>query len=269
MVNGDEMAGSASGQTWNPERYARDAGFVAEFGRDVVALLAPRGGERILDLGCGDGVLTAALAAAGARVVGVDASAEQVAAARARFAASDAVDIQHMSGEMLTFANEFDAVFSNAALHWMRKPDAVICGVWNALRPGGRFVGEMGGAGNVAAIERALMQALDRRGLDAAAANPWYFPAPDDYRRRLEAAGFRVRMIDLFPRPTPLSTGFAPWLETFAGSFLSRVDPDDRRAVMDEVTEAVRPALCDQDGNWAADYVRLRFAADKPAEDQD
>jgi SAM-dependent methyltransferase len=129
-----------------------------------------------------------------------------------------------MDGHALTFAHEFDAVFSNAALHWMRAdPDAVIAGVARALRPGGRFVGEMGGHGNVAAIVVALTATLNRRGLDGAAAIPWYFPDPDDYRQRLERQGFAVARIELLPRPTPLPTGMAPWLETFAEPFLRRV----------------------------------------------
>src|SRR5512142_2028530 len=138
-------------QTWDPERYARNARFVADLGMPVVELLAPKSGERILDLGCGDGALTEKLVAMGCTVVGVDGSAEQVAAARAR-----GLDCHVMDGEQLTFNNEFDAVFSNAALHWMKRADAVIAGVWRALKPGGRFVAECGGHGNIKAIETAL-----------------------------------------------------------------------------------------------------------------
>jgi trans-aconitate methyltransferase len=133
-------------QHWDPARYQRNAGFVAALGQPVVELLAPRSGERILDLGCGDGALTEVLAR-DARVTGVDASAEQVGAARAR-----GLDAHVADGTRLGFAAEFDAVFSNAALHWMRDPDAVIDGVWRVLKPGGRFVGECGGAGNVATV---------------------------------------------------------------------------------------------------------------------
>src|ERR1700681_4176330 len=157
-------------QTWDPERYARNARFVADLGAPVVELLAPRAGERILDLGCGDGVLAARLAAMGCEVVGVGTSAPQVQAAQKLGVEARVVDAEH-----LDFAAEFDAVFSNAALHWMRNPDAVIDGVHRALRPGGRFVAEMGGDGCVETIKRALIEALNRRGVDGQAASPWYF----------------------------------------------------------------------------------------------
>ncbi len=243
-------------QTWSPERYEKHARFVSDLGMPVVELLAPRPGERILDVGCGDGVLTEKLAALGCDVVGVDASAEQVAGARAR-----GLDCRVASGEDLPFVREFDAVFSNAALHWMRRPDAVIVGVRRALKPGGRFVAEMGGAGCVAAIRRALAHALGARGIDAAAYDPWFFPTAEEYRARLERHGFAVQSIQLFPRPTPLPGDVVGWLETFAESFLAAVPSAERPAVLHEVRDALRPELTDADGRWTADYVRLRFAA--------
>ena len=248
-------------QSWEPERYAKNAAFVPELGRPVLELLAPRPGERVLDLGCGDGVLTQRLAAAGATVVGVDASPEQVAAARQL-----GLDARVMDAAELEFENEFDAVFSNAALHWMRRPRAVIAGVWRALKAGGRFVGEMGGEGNVEAIRSALAEALARRGIDGAALSPWYFPAPAAYRHSLEEAGFTVRSMDLVPRPTALPTGIDGWLETFAESFLSALPEDARPAFLDEVRTELAPRLKDADGGWTADYVRLRFAASKEEE---
>ena len=166
-----ETTSMAQSQTWNPQTYAHNARFVSDLAGPVVELLAPRRGERILDLGCGDGVLTAKLAAMGCRMVGVDASAPQIAAARGL-----GLDARVADGERLNFDAEFDAVFSNAALHWMRRPDAVIAGVWRALAPGGRFAGEMGGHGCVAKIRAALIAAVARRGLDGEAVNPWYFP---------------------------------------------------------------------------------------------
>jgi trans-aconitate methyltransferase len=247
-------------QTWDPERYARNARFVADLGMPVVELLAPKPGERILDLGCGDGALTEKLVAMGCTVVGVDGSAAQVAAARAR-----GLDAHVMDGEGLTFDGEFDAVFSNAALHWMKRGDAVIAGVWRALKPGGRFVAEFGGSGCVATIKTALVAALNRRGIDGARADPWYFPTTEDYGARLSAHGFRIDSIALIPRPTPLPGDITGWLETFAESFTAVVPLSERSAYIDEVREALRPALCDAQGNWTADYVRLRFAATKPA----
>jgi len=246
-------------QTWDPERYARNARFVADLGAPVVELLAPRAGERVLDLGCGDGALTEKLVALGCEVVGVDGSAAQVEAARAR-----GLDARVGDGEHLSFDAEFDAVFSNAALHWMKRADRVIDGAWRALRAPGRFVAELGGHGCVDTIVRALGAALERRGHDARAANPWYFPTPDEYRALLEARGFVVDSIALIPRPTPLPGDVTAWLETFAESFTSVLPPGDRAAFLAEVQVELRPALCDADGRWTADYVRLRFAARKP-----
>jgi len=246
-------------QTWDPDRYALNARFVSDLGMPVVELLAPQAGERILDLGCGDGALTEKLVAMGCAVIGVDGSAQQIAAAQAR-----GLNARVMDGERLTFENEFDAVFSNAALHWMKRADDVIGGVWRALKPGGRFIAECGGFGCVRIIERALTAALSRRGVDGAAANPWYFPTTEDYGGRLQARGFAVRYIALIPRPTPLPGDITGWLETFAESFTAVLPATERAAFIDEVRDALRPDLCDAAGNWTADYVRLRFAADKP-----
>jgi SAM-dependent methyltransferase len=248
-----------SPQTWDPERYARNARFVSDLGAPVVELLASRAGERILDLGCGDGALTAELAARGCVVVGVDGSAAQVAAARAR-----GLDARVADAERLAFDAEFDAVFSNAALHWMKDADAVIAGVRRALHPGGRFVAEMGGDGCVARIVGALAAALRRRGIDPAAVHPWYFPTVDDYGARLARGGFVVESIALIPRPTPLPGDVTGWLETFAGSFSAAVPPADRATFLAEVQDALRPELCDAEGRWTADYVRLRFRATRP-----
>jgi len=246
-------------QHWDPERYARNARFVADLGAPLLDILGARPGQRVLDLGCGDGALTEKIVALGVEVVAVDASAEQIAAARKR-----GLDAHVVDGQALAYEAEFDAVFSNAALHWMRDPEAVIDGVWRALRLGGRFVGEFGGSDNVGTIRRALIAALARRGLDGAAADPWFFPTVEHYRGLLEARGFRVDTIELFDRPTPLPGEMAGWLETFAESFLKQVPTSERGALLQEVSEDLRPTLCDAEGQWTADYVRLRFAAVKP-----
>jgi trans-aconitate methyltransferase len=245
-------------QTWDPDRYARNARFVADLGAPVVELLAPRAGERILDLGCGDGVLTAKLASLGCQVIGVDASAQQIGAARKL-----GLDTRIMNGEVLDFDSEFDAVFSNAALHWMRDPAKVIAGVHRALRPQGRFVGELGGHGCVAKIKKALVEALNRRGMDGEAASPWYFPTVADYSQHLTSGGFVLNYIALIPRPTPLPGDVTGWLETFAESFSSTLPPAERPSYIAEVREALRQELCDAEGKWTADYIRLRFAANK------
>lgn len=251
---------TAPRQRWDPDRYARNAGFVAELGAPLIDLLELKPGERVLDLGCGDGALTEKIAAAGARVVAVDASAEQVAAARAR-----GLDAQVVDAHELAFEAEFDAVVSNAALHWMTRPDAVIDGVWRALKPGGRFVGEKGGAGNVESVRAALIAGLDRRGLDGEAADPWYFATPEDYGRRLAARGFEVARMELIDRPTPLPGGLGDWLETFGESFILRLPADQRPGLIAEVEAATRDRLCDAEGRWQVDYVRLRFVARKPS----
>ncbi len=245
-----------SPQTWDPDRYARNARFVSDLGMPVVELLAARPGERVLDLGCGDGALTAKLVAMGCEVVGVDASEPQIRGARAM-----GLDAHVMDGEHLTFTNEFDAVFSNAALHWMRHPDDVIAGVKRALKSHGRFVAELGGHRCVEKIRTALVDALNRRGLDGAGAAPWYFPTVEEYSERLINGGFTIKYIALIPRPTPLPGDVSGWLETFAESFTSKLVPEDRPAFIDEVREALRPQLCDSSGKWTADYTRLRFAA--------
>ena len=196
-------------QDWKAERYAQHAHFVPALGAPVLELLKPQPGERVLDLGCGDGVLTEKIASSGAIVVGVDAAPDMIAAARKR-----GLDARVMEGGRLQFSAEFEAVFSNAALHWMKQDrDAVIAGAYRALKPGGRFVAEMGGHGCVAAITIALIAVLERHEIkDGAATIPWYFPTVDDYRARLERAGFKVDYIELIPRPTPLPTNMAGWL---------------------------------------------------------
>lgn len=252
---------SIATQHWDPARYQRNAGFVPVLGEPVLALLAPQPGERILDLGCGEGSLTVKLAAAGAKIVGIDQSPEQVAAAQAR-----GLDARVADAASLSFTDEFDAVFSNAALHWMLDPDAVIAGVHRALKAGGRFVGEMGGAGNVARVMEAAIAGLERRGLDGRAAVPWYFPTPADYSARLQRQGFTVREIALLPRPTPIPGDIRHWLETFGDAFLKRLPEAARGPYLDEIAAAVAPTLRDADGHWMVDYVRLRFVAEKPAQ---
>jgi trans-aconitate methyltransferase len=248
---------TGSSQDWKADRYAEHAHFVPALGQPVLDLLKPVAGERILDLGCGDGVLTEKIAAAGASVVGVDAAPDMVAAARKR-----GLDARVMDGCGLSFSKEFDAAFSNAALHWMKNDaDGVIAGVRRALKPGGRFVAEMGGHGCVAAVTVAMVAMLERRGIDGKSMIPWYFPTVDDYRARLERGGFKVEYIELIPRPTPLPTDMAGWLETFGQIFFKRLPAPERPAARDEVVAMLRPVLCDEQGRWTADYIRLRFVA--------
>lgn len=248
--------GQTTGQTWNAAEYAAKGRFVADLASPVVDLLAPQPGERILDLGCGDGALTEKLRQTGADVIGIDASPQMVQAARAR-----GLEVHQQSAESLDFHAEFDAVFSNAALHWIRNQPAVLAGVHRALKPHGRFAAEMGGLGNIAAIRVALQTVLARYGIDAEEAAASFFPSPAEYRALLEHAGFAIRSLELIPRPTPLPAGMAGWLETFRNGVLDRLAPDDRAAALSETVALLRPVLADSEGNWCADYVRLRFLA--------
>jgi SAM-dependent methyltransferase len=254
MSSSDE----APAQTWSPDTYDEHARFVSDLAGEVLNWLAPRSGERILDLGCGDGVLTEQLKNRGCRVIGVDASAGMIAAARAR-----GLDARVADAHQLAFDREFDAVFSNAALHWMIKPGKVLDGVARALVPDGRFVAEFGGHGNVAAITTAMRAVAKSRGGDQELAGPWFFPSVDDYRRLLEQKGFIVKRIGLFPRPTLLKTGMRSWLKLFRAPFFEQFGEamDD---ALEEAEALLKPSLCDAGGRWTADYVRLRVEALRP-----
>ena len=246
-------------QRWNPEGYARNARFVSDLGQPVLELLAPVAGERVLDLGCGDGILTRKICEAGCTVVAVDSSDEQVAAAQA-----EGLDARVEDAESLPFDGEFEAVFSNAVLHWVKDHDAMLDGVSRALVPGGRFVAELGGAGCVHEIRSALHASLAGRGVDAVALDPWFFPTPGEYEALLDRHHFAVDSLDLFPRPTPLPGDVSGWLETFAQPFLGGVPESERSHVIDEVREALRPKLYTEERGWVADYVRLRFCVRRP-----
>jgi trans-aconitate methyltransferase len=239
---------------WTSDTYRANAAYVPALGEAVLQLLDPRAGERILDVGCGEGSLTTRIVAAGATVVGVDASEEMVAAATAR-----GLDARMIDAEQLPFEREFDAVFSNAALHWVRDHDAMLTGVHRALKPCGRFVAEFGGHGNIAAIQVAIRSVLAHRGWETNIHR--YYATPAEYSARLEAHGFSVNHIELMPRPTPLPTGIRGWLETFERATLDRIPLHQRESFLEEVEDLLREEVCDSYGNWTAHYVRLRFLA--------
>ena len=253
------MDENKSQQSWDPERYERNAGFVADLGAGVMDLLAPKAGERILDLGCGHGKLTQILADMGAKVIAVDASTEQVQATCAM-----GLDARVMDATKLTFDHQFDAVFSNAVLHWIKDADAAIAGVKRALVAGGRFVGEMGGYGNVARVGLGVERALQKRGLAIADYWPWYFPTVEDYGGHLQAAGLTLGHMELFARPTPLPGDITGWLETFGESFIKAIPEDEQTIFLQDVRDDLAPDLQDKQGVWTVDYVRLRFQAFLP-----
>jgi trans-aconitate methyltransferase len=269
-------ANQKTGQTWNTEAYAANGRFVANLASDVVTLLNPQPGEQILDLGCGDGALTEQLAATGAIVTGVDASPTMLAAARQRnlhsargLTSAHGLTFEHHDATTLPYHQQFDAVFSNAALHWitgLTGQQAMLTGVHRALRPGGRFVAEMGGHGNIAAIRTALQATLAPFHIDAEATAASFFPSAELYRRLLQAANFTVQSIELIPRPTPLPNGMESWLNTFRNGVLDHLNPpahseNARATALTNTIALLEPILRDADGNWTADYVRLRFHA--------
>jgi len=245
-------------QTWDPQAYEKNGAFVYGMAGGVLEWLAPQPKERILDLGCGDGQLTQRIAASGSHVMGVDASPDMVAAARVHGIAAD-----HADAEALPYGDKsFDAVFSNAALHWVRDQDAMMAEVHRVLKPGGRFVAEMGGHGNIAAIRVALMAVLTRHGYGDREDGVNYYPTPQGYTERLKRHGFHVQQIALIPRATPLAeSGMAGWLRTFRRGVLDGLPVALRDTVVEETVVLLAPALRDEEGNWTGDYVRLRFIA--------
>ncbi len=245
-------------QIWDPQAYGQNGAFVHGLAGGVLEWLAAQPGERILDLGCGDGQLTARVALNGANVVGLDASPQMATAARSR-----GITVDEGSAESLPYADgSFDAVFSNAALHWVRDQDAMLAEVRRVLKAGGRFVAEMGGQGNIAAIRVALMAVMSRHGFDGREDKVNYYPTVDGYCRRLERHGFKVERIALIPRPTPLAEGgMSGWIRTFRRGVLDTLPEAIRETVVQEAVALLRPVLRDEEGNWTADYVRLRFIA--------
>ena len=250
---------------WDAGRYDSAHSFVWERGRGVVELLAPVPGERILDLGCGTGHLTAYIAESGAEVVGIDSSEDMVRVASQNY---PNILFEVADARSLPYVAEFDAVFSNAVLHWVRPPEAVIESVWRALRPGGRFVAEFGGENNIRAIMTAVGHALDA--LEAHGAEVYkpnmYFPPLDEYVSLLETQGFSVARSAHFERPTPLDggeEGMSMWLRMFGWDYLSQLSPTQRDEVVAHVEKATRSTLY-TNGGWTADYWRIRIEAFKP-----
>jgi SAM-dependent methyltransferase len=247
-------SGAASTSKWDAADYARVGSFVAELGGAALDLLDPKPGERILDVGCGEGTLTKKIVERGAIVLGIDNSPEMIAGAR-----TSGVDALLLSVEDMQFFAEFDAAFSNATLHWVLDKDQAARAILRALKPGARFAGELGGEGNIARLREALDTELVIRGyLPPTESSNWY-PSPDEFSAVYEGAGFGHIDARLIERPTPLDHGIDKWVTTFRKGWLDRAGvPEGERA-------DIAAAVADRFGSNVADYVRLRFIMRKPA----
>ena len=252
-----------SPHTWDAAEYDSCGTFVWEHGTDLVEMLAPRPCDRVLDVGCGTGHLTARIAESGADVLGIDASESMVLQARSnhphlRFEVLDALAMK--------LGPEFDAVFSNAVLHWITEPDVAASGIFNALKPGGRFVAEFGGRGNISTTIKAVHSARKSMGAPLIDRIPWYFPSAGEYAALLERLGFTVTYARLFDRPTRLGEGdstMMTWLKMFGEPLINDLAESERDIVCGIAEDALRATMLD-DGVWVADYVRLRVVAEKP-----
>ena len=251
---------------WDPALYARHA-YVWKYGADLIELLDPRPGERILDLGCGTGQLAAMIAARRADVLGIDRSPEMVEQARRDHQGAPGLRFEVADATTFTAELPFDAIFSNAVLHWVRPAEAAVDRMWRALRPGGRVVAEFGGRGNITAVCDAIRQALHELGAAPfEGCDPWYFPSVAEYAGVLERRGFEVTLASLFDRPTPLDGGdgaMADWLRMFGGNFLAGLVPNRQEAFLHRASELLRPQLF-REGRWWVDHRRLQVVARRP-----
>jgi len=250
---------------WDASLYNDKHSFVFKYGEDLVDLLAPQKGERILDLGCGTGYLTNVIASSGAEVVGIDNSHEMIEKAAKEY---PALDFRIMPAEEFHFDESFDAIFSNAVLHWVMEKEKAIDCMYRNLKRSGRLVLEMGGKGNVEKIINALNEALAKRGFETNTElliN--YFPSIGEYTGLLEKRGFKVNYAAHFNRDTELAdkeNGIKDWIKMFRSPLLKDIDKDVVNEILEEVQESLRPTLF-RNGKWYADYKRLRVVAIKPA----
>jgi trans-aconitate methyltransferase len=238
---------------WDAALYQDQHSFVWRYGANLMESLNPQPGERILDIGCGTGQLTAEIARSGATVTGLDNSSDMLAEARKNYP-----DLAFVLGDAASFhfPEPFDAVFSNAALHWVKDSEGAVKSIAQALRPAGRFIAEFGGKGNNASVQAALRAVL---GPSADEQSPWYYPSVGEYAPILERHGFEVREASLFDRPTPLEgeDGMENWLRMFTGSYWRHLPTDRADGVVRQLVDRLRPTLY-RDGIWTVDYRRLR-----------
>ncbi|GAB4235555.1 MAG: class I SAM-dependent methyltransferase [Stanieria sp.] len=248
---------------WDAKLYEDKHSFVWQYGSDLITILSPQSGERILDLGCGTGQLTNQIAQLGAEVIGIDKDASMIEQAKANY---PQLNFQVADGTDFSFTKSFDAVFSNAALHWIKPPETVIKCIWQVLKPGGRLIAEFGGKGNVEQIIQAIKTVVQEKGYQISTKlNPWYFPSIAQYATLLEQQGFIVNYASLFERPTQLEgeQGLANWLTMFASSLLSIFPSETQPEIITEIEAKLRPILY-QNQAWFADYKRIRIVALKP-----
>ena len=246
---------------WNADLYKDKHAFVFQYGEDVLKLLDPQPGERILDVGCGTGDLTQLIAQAGAKPVGIDNSSEMIATASARF---PGVEFKLADAADFYFEESFDAIFSNAALHWVRNMEGAVICMTRALRHSGRFVVEMGGKGNIGQLTAGIAEAVR----EVACVDPdhgRHYPSIAEYSSLLEKHGMTVSAAWLFERPTVLSDGekgLRNWINQFEQAVFRDFSEGQRKAIIELAEVKLRDRLF-RDGNWVADYKRLRIAAHK------
>ncbi len=244
-------------QHWNSNIYHKNARFVTDYGNSLIEWLNPKENECILDLGCGDGVLTKKIMEYGCEVLGIDGSESFVVSAR-----KIGVNAIQGDAQKMNFKNKFDAVFSNAALHWMLDADAVMRNVSNSLKKGGRFVAETGGSGNIQNIESTVYDILQKYNLKVKKC--WFFPSKVEKIKLLEKYGMKVKRIISFSRPTPLPTGIKGWLETFSKPLFVDISSELHKKIIEDAVKELEKTLKRNDKNEIlADYVRLRFEAYK------
>ncbi|MBV6716433.1 class I SAM-dependent methyltransferase [Paenibacillus chitinolyticus] len=259
------MCSEPSNNHWNSKAYQDNPDFVVKPGAEVLSLLLPQSGERILDVGCGTGDLTAKIAAVGAVPTGIDLSEEMVRRAGQKYPELNfqVEDVCHYRTDV-----RYDAVFSNAVLHWIKDAPAAARTIWLTLREGGRFVAEFAGRGNVAALTTAMEQELEAHGYTWAGRSPWYFPTIGEYASLLEQTGFRVMLAQHFDKPTPLKgdIGVRKWLDSFADYFFRDVTLADKASIYRAIEAKVKPHLV-REGQWMMDTSRLRIVAVKESLD--
>ena len=247
---------------WNAKEYNKNADFVSKMALPVVELLAPKKDEKILDLGCGDGTLSLEIQKYGAEVIGVDLSADMVEKSQLK-----GVEASLMSATELTFSDAFDAVFSNAVLHWVDDASLAIANVNQALKINGRFVGEFGGYGNIESLQEAIQTVFERHREYGEFQNPWYLPKKEEYAKLLQEGGFCVQYIEIIKRPTPIGD-IKEWLDIFANGIMQNVPTSKKESFKKEVESILKPKLFTPQDGWVLDYVRLRFKAQKESHEQ-